>query len=254
MDANDGSGDDCNLPRDIDGMFFVAGSESGYFIAKSFGQVYFTSNGLAGAASPKPGSAGNGFDQLRRLAGDPANPNRMWAVFPGGGPSYIRRTDDGWNSELDWNIANRDRREITDPHDIDYAGGTIVAAGDAGLIMLSTNGADFFFQDADGRADDAGLARRLGGRRRQRRARRHERQARGHDVRERAAGHRRADGHDRRTIERSSRAAGHVHAQRGRHRRLGHSTRRRSAGRPPGCPTGPATPRASRSPTRASPR
>ena len=73
-------------------MFFVAGSESGYFIAKSFGQVYFTSNGLAGAASPKPGSAGNGFDQLRRLAGDPANPNRMWAVFPGGGPSYVRRT------------------------------------------------------------------------------------------------------------------------------------------------------------------
>ena len=150
VDANDGSGDDCNLPRDIDGMFFVAGSESGYFIAKSFGQVYFTSNGLAGAASPKPGSAGNGFDQLRRLAGDPANPNRMWAVFPGGGPSYIRRTDDGWNSELDWNIANRDRREITDPHDIDYAGGTIVTAGEAGLIMLSTNGADFFFQDATG--------------------------------------------------------------------------------------------------------
>jgi hypothetical protein len=74
----------------------------------------------------------------------------MWAVFPGGGPSYIRRTDDGWNSELDWELANRDRREITDPHDVDYAGGTVVAAGDAGLIMLSTNGTDFFFEDATG--------------------------------------------------------------------------------------------------------
>ncbi len=149
-DANDGDGTDCKVPRDIDGMFFVPGSGSGYFIAKSFGQVYLTTNSLAGEASPKPGSAGNGFDQLRRLAGDPANPNRMWAVFPGGGPSYIRRTDDGWNSELDWEIANRDRREITDPHDVDYAGGTVVTAGDAGLIMLSTNGADFFFEDATG--------------------------------------------------------------------------------------------------------
>ena len=149
-DANDGDGTDCKVPRDIDGMFFVPGSGSGYFIAKSFGQVYLTTNSLAGEASPKPGGAGNGFDQLRRVTGDPANPNRMWAVFPGGGPSYIRRTDDGWNSELDWEIANRDRREITDPHDVDYAGGTVVAAGDAGLIMLSTNGADFFFEDATG--------------------------------------------------------------------------------------------------------
>ena len=150
VNANNGTGDDCNLPRDIDGMFFVPSSASGYFIAKSFGQVYFTSNSLAGAASPKPGAAGNGFEFLRRVTGDPANPNRMWAVFPGEGTSYVKRTESGWNSALDWTFANRDRRQLTRPYDVDYAGGTLVSAGDAGLIVLSTNGADFYYEDSPG--------------------------------------------------------------------------------------------------------
>jgi photosystem II stability/assembly factor-like uncharacterized protein len=140
----------CFVPRDIDAMVFVPGTESGYFIAKSFGQVYFTSNALAGSASPKGAIAGNGFQFQRRAAGDPSNPNRMWTVFPGDGVSYVKRTTDGWNSAQDWTLANRDRRELTRPYDIDYGGGTLVAAGDAGLIVLSTNGADFYFQDATG--------------------------------------------------------------------------------------------------------
>jgi hypothetical protein len=149
-DANGVPTSDCRVPRDIDDMFFVPGSAAGYFIAKSFGQVYFTSNRLDTTAAPKGAIAGNGFQQQRRAGGDPANPNRMWTVYPGDGISYVKRTTDGWNSELDWTLANRDRRELTKPHDIDYASGTLVAAGDAGLIMLSTNGADFFFQDATG--------------------------------------------------------------------------------------------------------
>ncbi|HYI19653.1 MAG TPA: hypothetical protein VD836_13155 [Solirubrobacteraceae bacterium] len=150
VNVNNGTADTCNMPRDVDGMFFVAGSESGYFIAKSFGQVYFTSNGLAGAASPKPGDAGNGFQFLRRVTGDPANPNRMWAVFPGDGTSYVQRTESGWNSALDWTLANRDRRQLTRPYDVDYAGGTLVTAGDAGLVVLSTNGVDFYYEDIPG--------------------------------------------------------------------------------------------------------
>ena len=148
--ANDGPGTDCNIPRDIDGMFFVPGTESGYFIAKSFGQVYFSSNAHTTTGNPKGAIAGNGFDQLRRAVGDPANPNRMWTVFPGDGISYVRRTTDGWTSGLDWNIANRDRRELTKPHDIDYAGGTLVTAGNSGLVVLSTNGADFYYEDIPG--------------------------------------------------------------------------------------------------------
>ena len=74
------------------------------------------SNGLAGAASPEAAaSAGNGFDQSappRRRPGEPephvGRRSRATA------PSYVRRTTDGWNSELDWELANRDRREITD--------------------------------------------------------------------------------------------------------------------------------------------
>lgn len=151
VDANNGAGVTCNLPRDIDDMFFVPGTESGYFIAKSFGQVYFTSNALAGAASEKNADAGNGFVFLRRVAGDPANPNRMWAVVPGGdGPSYIKRTTDGWNSALDWAIGNPDVRNLSESHDVDYAGGTVLSAGSAGLVLHSIDGATFYYDGADG--------------------------------------------------------------------------------------------------------
>src|SRR5215213_6815665 len=141
---------DCRVPRDIDWMVVVPSSASGYFIARSFGQVYFTSNSLATTAAAKGAIAGNGFQFQRRAVGDPANPNRMWTVFPGDGISYVARTIDGWSTGLDWNMVNRDRRELSRPYDIDYAGGTIVTAGDSGLVVLSTNGADFYFEDIPG--------------------------------------------------------------------------------------------------------
>ena len=46
----------------------------------------------------KEGGCGNGFTGSRHLAGDPANPNRMWAV---GGNSKLdgtAMTIDGWAS------------------------------------------------------------------------------------------------------------------------------------------------------------
>ena len=215
--------DDCNLPRDIDGMFFVAGQRVGLLHRQSrSARCTSPPTDCAGAASPKPGERRQRLRPVR--AASPATRRTRTGCgpsFPGDGTSYVRRTDDGWNSELDWNIANRDRRELTDPYDVDYAGGTLVTAGEAGLIVLSTNGADFFFEDATGALDDAGLARRLGGRRRQRRDRRHERQARRHDVARtccRTSSRRRARSRGPRA---SGRPTGHVHAQRGRRRRLG---------------------------------
>ena len=102
-------------PRDVDGMFFVPGSAAGYFIARSFGQVSTSpTNSLVGAREPKPGAARQRLPvPSRRVAGDPANPNRMWAVVPGtAAPRTSRRTDDGWNTEADWRIANDDERSV----------------------------------------------------------------------------------------------------------------------------------------------
>ena len=36
------------------------------------------------------------------------------------------------------------------PADVDFAGGTVLAAGDAGLVLNSVDGATFFYNGADG--------------------------------------------------------------------------------------------------------
>jgi len=141
----------CKVDQDIDDAFFVPGSAAGYFIARSFGGVWFSANGLTTAATKKPGGAGNGFVDIRRVAGDGGNPNRQWAVTPGsGGFSYFSRTTDGWSTEDGWDIGNPAVRDLTNPYDVDFAGGSVLAAGSAGMILHSIDGATFFFNGADG--------------------------------------------------------------------------------------------------------
>jgi hypothetical protein len=151
-DANGAGAATCTLvARDIDAMVFIPGVPGGYFIAKSFGQVFFSSDPTATSASEKSGDAGNGFQFLRRAVGDPANTNRMWAVVPGnGGTSYVKRTIDGWSSTADWEIANADKREFSNAYDIDYAGGTVLTAGSGGMVLHSVDGEHFYYDDADG--------------------------------------------------------------------------------------------------------
>jgi hypothetical protein len=143
------AGATCKIGQNIDDAFFVPGSPAGYFIARSFGGVWFTADNLASAATQKPGDAGNGFTTIRRVAGDPANPNRQWTVTPGnGGFSYFSRTTDGWGTDAGWDIGNPSVRELSKPSDVDYAGGTVLAAGSAGLILHSIDGATFFHDGA----------------------------------------------------------------------------------------------------------
>lgn len=141
----------CRVPTDTDDAFPVPGSDSVYFVGRSFGNIHFSSNALASAASEKAADAGNGFTSLRRMAGDPGNPNRMWAVTSSGeGGSYYARTDDGWSTSDGWSIGNPDRGSLTRGEDVDAAGGTVVAAGSAGMIVVSVDGTTFYFDPAGG--------------------------------------------------------------------------------------------------------
>jgi hypothetical protein len=145
------AGTSCKVDQNIDDAFFIPGSAAGYFIARSFGGVWFTADGLTSSATKKPASAGNGFVNIRRVAGDGGNPNRQWTVTPGsGGTSYLSHTTDGWSTESNWSIGNPDIRDVTNASDVDFAGGTVLAAGSAGMILHSIDGATFFFNGADG--------------------------------------------------------------------------------------------------------
>ena len=147
---NNGAGT-CRLGGDIDDVFPIPGADAIYFIGKSFGEVFFSSNALISNAVTKPGSAGNGFEQTRRVAGDPSNPNRMWALIPyGEGGSYYARTTDGWSNAAGWTIANGDSSQFTRGESLDFNSGTLLAAGSAGMILESTDGVNFYLDPVGG--------------------------------------------------------------------------------------------------------
>ena len=87
----------------------------------------------------KAGAAGNAGTPARVIAGDPENPNRMWSVNAQPyGRSTTAYTRDGWQTSASGSRSATTRaREFpeTGPADVDYAGGTVLAAGDAGLVL-----------------------------------------------------------------------------------------------------------------------
>ena len=145
-------GDTCRIADNGDnlGDAFFASPTVGTFCTLFFGQVYVTADGLGSAATEKAEGCGNGFLGTRHLAGDPANPNRMWAV---GGSSKLdgtAMTIDGWTTAKSFLIGNDTIREVSEPTDVAYAGGTVLSAGGAGMILASNDGVTFYFNDAAG--------------------------------------------------------------------------------------------------------
>ncbi|MET0685092.1 MAG: hypothetical protein ABW060_07240, partial [Solirubrobacteraceae bacterium] len=135
-----------------DGFFNPANPDVGYIVAASFSEVFRTADNLVGAAAELTGDAGNAGNPFRNVAGDPANPSRMWAVAPENyGISVTAYTQDGFQTDSDrFAIANESVRGFALPYDVDYAGGTVLVAGDAGMVLNSIDGANFFYNDAAG--------------------------------------------------------------------------------------------------------
>jgi hypothetical protein len=145
-------GDLCRIADNGDnlGDAFFASPTIGTFCTLFFGEVFVTVDGLASAAPEKAEGCGNGFLGTRHLAGDPANPNRMWAV---GGSSKLdgtAMTNDGWTTAKSFLIGNDTVREFSEATDIAYAGGTVLTAGTTGMIAASNDGQNFYFNDATG--------------------------------------------------------------------------------------------------------
>ena len=135
----------------IGDAFFAPNPDVFYVCTAFFGELFFTANNLATDATKKPGNCGNGDVKDRRMTGDPANPNRMWAVGPGGaGTSYSARTQDGWSTSENFKIGNESVREVGTLYDVASSGSTVVAVGEAGTILNSGDGSTFFHDPADG--------------------------------------------------------------------------------------------------------
>lgn len=156
--AGRGTEDSCKLTPGYgegfaDGFFVPATPDVGYIVASWGSTVFFTSNNLGSNASEKPASAGNAGSNSRTLVGDPDNPQRQWSVNRTPyGRSTTSYTEDGWQSENPFLIGNDSVREFPSngAYDVDFRGGTVLSAGDAGMVLVSVDGRNHFYSDATG--------------------------------------------------------------------------------------------------------
>ena len=148
-------GNNCYIPFDDGfGDMFITANPDVFYIASDAGDiVWFSSNNLTGTAQEKPAGASNGFNLDGTLAGDPANPSRMWAVAPANlNVSTAQWTEDGYTTAHWFDVLNESAHPWPNfgSYDVDFSGGTVLAAGNAGNIVHSINGREFFWSGADG--------------------------------------------------------------------------------------------------------
>jgi hypothetical protein len=150
------AGDNCWITQS-DGfadMFVTANPDVFYIATGAFGgTMLFSTNNLASSPQVKPAGAANAFGVGGRIAGDPANPNRLWAVSDAPyGNSTAQYTEDGYQTTHWFNVVNDDVHPFPSNgvSDVDFAGGTVLAAGNAGYVLTSVNGRDFHWNGADG--------------------------------------------------------------------------------------------------------
>jgi len=122
------------------------------FITEYFGAVWQSSDGFASALT-KTGEMINNFSSVPRLAVDPNNPNRIWAVDHGGGSCgdlCFQYSEAGGAGDTAMTIVGSPSGIRENLYGVGFAGGTLVAAGDGGEIYTSVDGKNAYLQPADG--------------------------------------------------------------------------------------------------------
>lgn len=147
QDANrSADGSACRI-RAVISDAFLPGADTGYFMSVRFGQTFLSTDNLG--TTTVQGDGPNGFENVHRVVGDPQNQNRQWALTPEtGNGSFFQRTETGWRSKDGWELINAGTMQAG--YDLAFAGGTVLAAGDAGMILNSVDGRRFGFSPADG--------------------------------------------------------------------------------------------------------
>jgi len=129
------------------------GTDLVYLVVRSFGARWVSSNGLSGTAARRGETAANCFQEAQRIAVDPANPNRSFvAAGCSGRLSFGFSADAGTTYEfgLDYVNDNSNGSDLTGLSDVALTGGSALAVGKAGAILVSLDGLKAYFQRADG--------------------------------------------------------------------------------------------------------
>lgn len=150
------NGTSCLLGSDgeyvTDGFAVPGNANALLFITEYFGAVWQSSDGFASALT-KTGEMINNFSNVPRMAVDPNNPNRVWAVDHGGGACgdlCFQYSEAAGASENPMTIVGSPSGVQENLYGVGFAGGTLVAAGDGGEIYTSVDGKNAYLQPAGG--------------------------------------------------------------------------------------------------------
>lgn len=137
-----------------DATFLPSNPADAFFIAKSFGRLYESSNALTAATGNKVSDGTvNSFNGNPRVAQDATSPNRLWFVDHESGGSCgrlcLQVSTNGGTTTAAATFPNDD--SVTgNLFDISSQGGVEVTAGSGGEIFTSVDGTNFYKQPADG--------------------------------------------------------------------------------------------------------
>src|SRR6185312_13422868 len=150
------NGTSCLLGNDgeyvTDGFAVPGNADALDFITEYFGAVWQSSDGFASALT-KTGELINNFSSVPRMAVDPNNPNRIWAVDHGGGSCgdlCFQYSEAAGAGDTAMTIVGSPSGISENLYGVGFAGGTLVAAGDGGEIYTSVDGKNAYLQPAGG--------------------------------------------------------------------------------------------------------
>jgi hypothetical protein len=129
----------------------IPGSDVVWFLADGFGTRFISANGLTSSAARQGSTSANCFDHRPQLALDPVSANRSFVTDRCNGTLQIGYSEDnGVNYEISHDYVAGDGSSLTGLNDVAIAGGSALAVGNGGAVLISLDGRAMYFQRAAG--------------------------------------------------------------------------------------------------------
>ena len=138
----------CRISQTLTDVKTVHNTTSVFFIGRDFGDIYFSSDGLASNASHRAETV-NCYGKRPHLAVDQDNPNRLFATDQCTDVLSMQFSEDNGNA-FTYPKLQPEGARVDGLWDVAIAGGTILAVGNGGDVFNSLDGRTAYSQPADG--------------------------------------------------------------------------------------------------------
>jgi hypothetical protein len=141
----------CRMSGWGDDVAALPGTQVVYVMDRTFGRRFSSADGVGSTMVFNGSFAVNCFDAPVRFALDAANPNRSFAVAGCSGDlSFAFSEDNALTYDYSLNYFGGQRASLLGLFGVAVSGGSALAVGNAGAILVSQNGHDAYFQRSSG--------------------------------------------------------------------------------------------------------